>query len=99
MSKPSVGDIVKLNDDLPDLDIHPSGFLYVDQVHDDLTESWDPVGELAMGQAEADEIAGKKGEWYVVGHWVLSDGSDVPGSEGETMSLGSYECEVVSTSG
>lgn len=64
------------------------------QSHDDLTESWDPYGEHAWGQADHDREHGKTGEWYVICK-PYAFGDTRVDLEGETCSFASYEVELV----
>jgi len=82
MDKPKIGDKVRVH---PDSDLFPDfgdTELTVIAVHDSLEESWDPMGEHAWSQSDADRVAGKTGEWYVI--------VETP-HPGESLSLGSYE--------
>lgn len=76
MNKPNVGDKVTVAlyiDDMKFPDLPQE--VEVIRVFDNLEESWDPNGELALAQSEVDECVGKKGEWY-----ILFDAEDGTGS-------------------
>jgi hypothetical protein len=91
--KPKVGDIVSITDEhLREFVGSGSDDCEVFAVFDHYEfdkpgGNWDPYGELAMAQADADDENGKKGEWYVIVSWKQDQGT--------TMSLASYECKVI----
>lgn len=91
--KPKEGDIVKVLDRISSLgDANGQEFWRVVAVYDHYRfdepgGDWGDDGELAWSQKDHDEITGKTGEWY-----VIVENIKYPG---ETMSLASYECEVV----
>ena len=84
MNKPKVGNLVRLADPYGSTGSYWDTYRVV-SVFNSLDESWDPFGEHAWSQMDHNTETGKTGEWYVI----------VELFEGETLSLASYECEVV----
>jgi len=64
LPKPKIGDVLVLRD-MEINETYPRQMRVVD-THDNLGESWDPVGEEAWMQHDMNDIAGFKGHWYAI---------------------------------
>jgi len=85
--KPRVGDVIILK---PSEHARSEGWprrIVVEQVHDNLGESWDPTGEDAWTMHEVNDAAGFKGHWYAYG---IDEGD-----RGDPYLVASYEVESV----
>jgi len=74
LAKPEQGDILILRKMESTADT--PGRLVTTRTHDNLAESWDPMGEDAWGQHDVNDVVGFKGHWYAYGMAVDSEDED-----------------------
>jgi hypothetical protein len=87
--KPAEGDVLILKN-IPEVQTSElDRRVVVHCVWDTLAESWDPFGEHAWTQHELNQQYGSRGHWYALVY--------VPGDEGETWSVASWEVEKNAT--